>query len=565
MADWRQYFYGQKVTALELRAGFDGLERADRAIVGDLGLIGITSGGVVTQHSPTPDLTVDVTALKANDQQGRRVQFAAPQTVNLAVDSSAVSTNVTNPGQGKIISVFAKFKRALSDPRLDRNGDPVDFVQDESFEFVVVQGAEAVTPTPPALLSDGLLLADVTREFGDTQLLNADVSTTRRENAFKLAAGAMTVETGTPEASDAAILVHLNGHVTGVANVHAASTISYAGGGAWLNGVTNPAATTEAQLDKIVVDLTNIGTGVSGAAAIGFATGTASWRGGGDFLDAGTVFDAINEIVETLADDGGAIRIGIGDRTAWLGGRTNPGNVSVLAAVDKIITDLAVQAAGDDGAERIGAQAVAGSYAAGSVRSQLGEIITAAQTVTGVKTFDANVQLEPTRALVFSTAGTPTVRNASITGPMFGFDAATGLWKMFDNDSGSDIAPGEVWVAQLPDAISHGDTLQTIYWAIDPVVATAATRFRVALVRKQNTTAAPSAVWTHEDSLTSGSYTAPHTYTYGGTPHVLDRVGYAYYLLIYGEDSGTPGNVRLQGPPLLEYTVSQANLLGGGG
>jgi hypothetical protein len=54
--------------------------------------------------------------------------------------------------------------------------------------------------------------------------------------------------------------------------------------------------------------------------------------------------------------------------------------VSVLAAIDKIITDLADTAAADDGAERIGAQATAGSptsLSAGSVRSQLDALLAA--------------------------------------------------------------------------------------------------------------------------------------------------------------------------------------------
>lgn len=58
----------------------------------------------------------------------------------------------------------------------------------------------------------------------------------------------------------------------------------------------------------------------------------------------------------------------------WLGGRTNPAG-GIQAILDRIIGDLKATTASDDGAERIGAQAV-GNLAAGSVRSQLTELDT---------------------------------------------------------------------------------------------------------------------------------------------------------------------------------------------
>lgn len=227
MADRRNYFFGQQVQEGELDAGFDGLERAIWNLAADLGLVGVSSGGVVTQHAPTPDLTVDVTSVRAYDQQGRRIEFPSTQTPNLATDSNSVSTAVVNGGNSKIVSLFVRFKRDQSDPRTDDNAVPLNFVQDEGFEFVIVQGAEAVTPTPPALLSDGILLADITRTFGQTQILNANISTSRRQDMFVGSAGSLSLRAGTPEEAAQALLTLLNNHVTNVGAAHPATALTF--------------------------------------------------------------------------------------------------------------------------------------------------------------------------------------------------------------------------------------------------------------------------------------------------------------------------------------------------
>jgi len=106
---------------------------------------------------------------------------------------------------------------------------------------------------------------------------------------------------------------------------------TYNGGSAWYDGTTNPATTFEAQLDKIITDL-----------------------------------------IATTTAHSGADKLGCAARTDWLGGTTKA-NVaaSIFAAINKIVTDLALNAAAtDDGSIRLGAAAVT-DLAQGSVRSQL--------------------------------------------------------------------------------------------------------------------------------------------------------------------------------------------------
>ncbi len=61
------------------------------------------------------------------------------------------------------------------------------------------------------------------------------------------------------------LLTALQTHVNLSSGAHAATSISYAGGGNWADGTTNPSTTVEGQLDKVISDLS----GTGGTAKIG--------------------------------------------------------------------------------------------------------------------------------------------------------------------------------------------------------------------------------------------------------------------------------------------------------
>lgn len=380
MADRRDFWFLQAVTEGDLDDAFDGLERADRALSSDLGLTGITFGLDVEEHSPTPDLTVDVAPGAAYDADGQRCRVSSTQRLDLSVDYNGSPTTVTGGGNSKIVSIFLFFERELDDPQIDGNSVQVYFVRNESFDWKIVQGSEAVSPTAPGLESDKILLADVTLTFGQTQILNASIDMSRAQDAFKISAGALEVAVGTPEESDQAILTLLEGHISGTSNKHPATAIDYAGGAAWADGTTNPAATVEAQLDKVLTDL-GAGSGTAKIASPG--NNFPAW---GITIPAGTLATHLTYLAAAAYHgyDGGA---------NWADGSAN-GNGSVEATLDNIFSSLA-GATGNDGAGKIGAKAIAGSpdsFSAGSVRSQLDALLTAvnargriasAETITG--------------------------------------------------------------------------------------------------------------------------------------------------------------------------------------
>ncbi len=245
------FYYRQKVTEAELDAALSAAERADWNLAADIGVTGVISGGTVVQHDPVPNKTVDITGpLKSYDRTGRRVFIGAGVPLDLSVDEDGVSTDVDVFGNERWLSVFVAFDRSLSDPRTDGAGQQIQFQQNESYRFVVRQGAEAATgmATPVPLDDDLLLLADVRRhqDIGDPApdpniILDGDINTDRREAFVVFNAGQISAETGlfvrlaggdvqavlaaADAAFDAAIL-RMDDHVNGVAEKHPAADVT---------------------------------------------------------------------------------------------------------------------------------------------------------------------------------------------------------------------------------------------------------------------------------------------------------------------------------------------------
>ena len=149
----QDFYFEQLVTQADLDTAFDFAEQADQRALTDNGYVGVVGGLEVVEASPTPNITVTVNSGVAYDQLGQRCFVPVPTTLNLAVDSNAVSTAVANPGNEKWLSVFIEFDRALSDPRVDGNGVPLLYLRAESFQFVVDQGAENAAGTPATYTS----------------------------------------------------------------------------------------------------------------------------------------------------------------------------------------------------------------------------------------------------------------------------------------------------------------------------------------------------------------------------------------------------------------------------
>jgi len=386
----KDFYFRQKVTEAEIDAAFDETENTIDRIFTDLGLVGIAFGLEVAQQV-SPNMTVQVSGPGvAYDQTGQRIAIAATQNVNLAVDEAAVSTAVVAPGNSKILSIFAEFDRALSDPRVDGNAVTIYYERAESFRLNVAQGAEAVTPVAPPLRGDQILLADVTITFGTTQVTNAMISTARREFVVSIAGSPHSVAATSFESAIGQVLAVLNGHVAALSDRHAATAIDYAGGGTWADGTTNPAATVAAQLTKIIADLAGTVTTTSGARRIGVEQLTSAWHDA-TVVTSGGLFSVLNSIVATLANStvgvSGARKLGIEALISWADGTPNAAS-SLYTRIAGIVSDLASTTGGASGAAKVGIDAIASwadasAFTASTVRATINKIVADLAASTG--------------------------------------------------------------------------------------------------------------------------------------------------------------------------------------
>ena len=381
MADRLDYYFRQKVTEAELDLAFELLEKADRNLAADIGVYGIISGAAPTPHSPVPDLTIDLTAPgRASDNLGQRVFFGTGQTVDCAVDFAGIPTEVPSAGQERWLGIFLKFDRLLSDPRTDGNSQQVFFRRDESFQVVVRQAPPGPigSAAKVALQPDELLICDVLRQNGQTQILAPNIDTSRRQ-AFIFAQGdAVQIVTGawttlepavdTVQSALDEIDAELTDHFTGTARRHGASAVDIPAHG--FIAATN----VQGAIHELVDDLSSTATGTPGAQKVGAdaAAGTPH------ALPAGNVDGQLSQLLAWLNDHVGAVAGAHNASAIAAIAHSYISGTSVQAQLQEIVTDLGSQAAGTAGAIRIGADAVAGSpnaLAAGTADSQLAALL----------------------------------------------------------------------------------------------------------------------------------------------------------------------------------------------
>ena len=165
MANLLEFWLNLLVTPAHLNTVQDNLQAADQAMLVDQAFGGIFYGLVVAERGGGANLSVDVSAGAAYDADGQRCRTPSTQNVPVDEDSDGTPTTVAGVGNEKWVSVSIRFKRDESQPYIDGNSNPGNFVQDEGYEWVVKQGAEAGVglAARPALVADAVLLAGVKR------------------------------------------------------------------------------------------------------------------------------------------------------------------------------------------------------------------------------------------------------------------------------------------------------------------------------------------------------------------------------------------------------------------
>ena len=166
------FYFEQLVTQADMDEVFDFAEAADQRLQSDNDYVGIVQGLEVNEAFPTANLTVDIPTGVAYDQSGQRCFVSGAQNLDLSVDSNSVPTAVAGAGNEKWLSIFIAFDRALSDPRVDGNGVPLQYRREESFQFIVDQAAESAAGSAAVYTSGNAETYALTN--GDTLDLSVD-------------------------------------------------------------------------------------------------------------------------------------------------------------------------------------------------------------------------------------------------------------------------------------------------------------------------------------------------------------------------------------------------------
>ncbi|MCP4602369.1 MAG: hypothetical protein GY847_17950 [Proteobacteria bacterium] len=376
MASRVDWFFRQRVTEAELDLAFELLEKADRDLAADLGIYGIVSGAEPVQHTPVPDLTIDLTAPgRAYDHLGQRIFFGADQRVDCSIDHTGIPTEVSTSGNERWLGVFLKFDRLLSDPRTDGNSQQVFFRRDESFQIKVVQAPEGPIGSAPKvpLVEDELLVCDVRRTAGQTQIFEVDIDTSRRQ-VFVFATGeaveiiselwnVLQPAVNNVQAALDSVDEILSGHFDGADNRHTAGDIDYASHG------FVEADNVQDAIDEAIDDLSSSVSGTPGASLIGADSVTGTPKA----LPASNVDSHLSQLLTWLNEHLSKTSGAHAASAISAQGHDYISGPSVQAQLQEIVQDLKSQNA-SLGASQIGDAAVSGSpknLPAGTVREHL--------------------------------------------------------------------------------------------------------------------------------------------------------------------------------------------------
>src|ERR1051326_5081913 len=121
MANRSKFGSGAILENGELNDEFLNLETAVWNLAVDLGLLGVISGLGVTQNGAASARSVRVAAGVALDKNGKRLKLAAYSDRSVASDSSGNTTDITNVGEYRWLSIFLQYAKDGSDPRTDDN------------------------------------------------------------------------------------------------------------------------------------------------------------------------------------------------------------------------------------------------------------------------------------------------------------------------------------------------------------------------------------------------------------------------------------------------------------
>jgi hypothetical protein len=179
----KKYYFKQPVVKGDFQVIPDNIE----GYIGEALKALETKTGFVSNSENTPiedspaSLNVNVQANSAwADESVSINNLLKIEWPNTLVDCSedwTTASTIPSAGNKRWIACYAFYQRVESDPRIDGNGDPLFYAQDDGFELRIYMGAEAASPSKPADPAPDYsqLLFEV--------LLDENVATTKITNA----------------------------------------------------------------------------------------------------------------------------------------------------------------------------------------------------------------------------------------------------------------------------------------------------------------------------------------------------------------------------------------------
>jgi hypothetical protein len=339
-----------------LNGAFDDAEEGERRTLRDLEYLGVLSGIEVSQTSP-PSMAVAVSAGLARSKQGSRLLVPSDREVDL---SQTTDGDFTEPsfGNERYVAVFLRPARDASVPKgPDLYGDVVLFEQDEAYELVVVNGAEAAAGTaiPVPLDADDVLLCDVLVSNGMTEVLEADIDRQREEVALSLDGGASGFDLYRVRLVEALTLVHekLVAIILGSGSIDAAGVLYNGVAPTWANAstVTGTSGAGNNTVAKYIAGIVGDLAGTGALARVGAPAVTV----GSVTIPAGSALSHVTALAS-------AANVNVAPSGVWGDGVYQSPAESVQDRVNGLIAKLAEQTGSGGGARFVGMRTGLGNF-----------------------------------------------------------------------------------------------------------------------------------------------------------------------------------------------------------
>lgn len=292
----------------KLNRAFDRVEASADERMLDVITRGVVSGMEVTEAA-VPNMTIRVLAGIAYDQTGRRLEIPSTQSIDPLTDFGGSPIALPDSGKEKYSSIYIKSSRLNQESTQDSNS--VQYYQSELEHFVIrVRGgsqAPAGTATPPALVGDEILLADILLVNGMTTITDGDIDlTTRRQTSSNV--GAL----------DETAIQHTNGSEKFAGNV-------------------NPPASGDLRtwLRQLVTDLGKT-TATTGAQRIGHVA-LGNYADASSGPGAGGIGGQLSSWFTAMSASGGTAKVG---SAALSGSPTNVGSGTLLQTLQALLNAI---------------------------------------------------------------------------------------------------------------------------------------------------------------------------------------------------------------------------------